>query len=65
MRRALLIAAALSAIAFACRTSQPPGTENQLPIGTVGQEPIQTVPLEPPGPAGPLTTTSFDGGMPR
>lgn len=65
MRRVLLIAAGLSAIAFACRSTQPPGTENQLPIDTVGQEPIQTVPSEPPGPAGPLTTTAMDGGTPR
>jgi hypothetical protein len=65
MRRVLLIAACLAAIAFACRSMQPPGTENQLPIDAVGQEPIQTVPSEPPGPAGPLTTTPMDGGMPR
>jgi type IV pilus biogenesis protein CpaD/CtpE len=63
MRRAVLIAACLAAIAFACRTTQPPGTENQLPIDTPGQEPIQTVPSEPPGPAGPLTAP-MDGGTP-
>ncbi|HEX8699301.1 MAG TPA: hypothetical protein VF815_10730 [Myxococcaceae bacterium] len=64
MRRALLIAAALSAIAFACKTSQPPGAENQLPLDSPGQEPVQMVPAEPPGPAGPLTAP-MDGGMPR
>ena len=63
MRRALLIVASLAAIAFACRTSQPPGAENQPPLDTPGQEPIQTVPAEPPGPAGPLTGPT-DGGMP-
>jgi hypothetical protein len=63
MRRVLLIAASLAAITFACRTSQPPGAENQMPLDGPGQEPIQTVPSEPPGPAGPLSGP-FDGGTP-
>lgn len=63
MRRAVLIAACLAAIAFACRTTQPPGTENQVPIDSLGPEPVQTVPSEPPGPAGPLTAP-MDGGTP-
>jgi hypothetical protein len=63
MRRAVLIAATLAAIAFACRTSQPPGTENQVPIDQVGPEPVQNVPAEPPGPAGPLTAP-LDAGTP-
>ncbi len=63
MRRLVLTAALLAAIAFACRTSQPPGTENQVPIDAVGPEPVQTVPAEPPGPAGPLTAP-VDGGTP-
>ncbi|HYH97167.1 hypothetical protein [Hyalangium sp.] len=63
MRRAVLIAATLATIAFACRTTQPPGTENQVPIDAVGPEPVQTVPAEPPGPAGPLTAP-VDGGTP-
>ncbi|HVG63117.1 MAG TPA: hypothetical protein VNA24_31430 [Hyalangium sp.] len=64
MRRIVLIAAAiLAGIVFACRTTQPPGTENQVPIDNVGPEPVQTVPAEPPGPAGPLTAP-LDGGTP-
>ncbi|MDY7225787.1 hypothetical protein [Hyalangium rubrum] len=55
MRRVVLAAAVLAAVAFACRTTQPEGTENQMPIDSVGTEPVQTVPAEPPGPAGPLT----------
>ena len=57
MRRALLIAAfvAVFAVAAACKTTQPPGTQNQVPIDAVGPEPVQTVPEEPPGPAGPIT----------
>lgn len=62
MRRAVLIAATLAAIAFACRTTQPAGTENQMPIDQVGPEPVQSVPAEPPGPAGPLTAP--DAGTP-
>lgn len=61
MRRAVLIAAILAATVFACRSTQPPGTENQVPIDNVGPEPVQTVPAEPPGPAGPLTAP-LDGG---
>jgi hypothetical protein len=63
MRRAVLIAATLTAIAFACRTTQPPGTEDQVPIDQVGPEPVQSVPAEPPGPAGPLTAP-LDAGTP-
>jgi hypothetical protein len=62
MRRLVLIAAALTVTAFACRTTQPPGTENQLPIDSVGPEPMQTVPSEPAGPAGPITSPTEDGG---
>lgn len=65
MRRAvLLIAAILAAVVFACRSTQPPGTENQVPIDNVGPEPVQTVPAEPPGPAGPLTAP-LDAGTPK
>lgn len=64
MRRVVLISAILAAIVFACRTTQPPGTENQMPIDNVGPEPVQTVPAEPPGPAGPLTAP-LDGGTPE
>jgi hypothetical protein len=63
MRRAVLIAALLAAVAFACRTTQPPGTENQVPIDQVGPEPVQNVPAEPPGPAGPITAP-VDAGTP-
>lgn len=66
MRRAVLIAVALAAVAFACRSTQPPGTENQMPIDQVGPEPVQNVPAEPPGPAGPITAPPpGDGGIPR
>jgi hypothetical protein len=63
MRRAVLIAAVLTAVALACRTTQPPGTESQVPIDSPGQEPVQTVPSEPPGPAGPITAPG-DAGTP-
>jgi hypothetical protein len=63
MRRPVLVAAILAAIVFACRTTQPPGTENQVPIDQVGPEPVQSVPAEPPGPAGPLTAP-LDAGTP-
>lgn len=63
MRRVVIIAAVLAAIAVACRTTQPPGTEGQVPIDQVGPEPVQSVPAEPPGPAGPITAP-LDGGMP-
>jgi hypothetical protein len=64
MRRAVLIAAVLAAVAFACRTTQPPGTENQVPIDQVGPEPVQNVPAEPPGPASPITSPPVDAGTP-
>jgi hypothetical protein len=64
MRRAVLIAAILVVAAYACRTTQPPGAEEQLPIQQVGQEPIQNVPAEPPGPASPLTAPPVDAGTP-
>jgi hypothetical protein len=63
MRRAVLIAAVLTAVALACRTTQPPGTEHQVPIDSPGPEPVQTVPSEPPGPAGPITAP-VDAGTP-
>ena len=61
MRRAVLIAVTLAALSFACRTTQPQGTENQVPIDTPGQESIQTVPAEPPGPSGPITAPVDEG----
>ncbi|RKH06850.1 hypothetical protein D7V97_22130 [Corallococcus sp. CA053C] len=70
MRRAVLIIAALglTAGAVACKTTQPPGTENQNPIqgpDTV-REPIQNVPDEPPGPASPINNAAgVDGGTPE
>jgi hypothetical protein len=64
MRRAVLIVAFLAAASLACRSTQPPGTENQMPIDSLGPEPVQTVPAEPPGPAGPLTVP-MDAGTPR
>lgn len=64
MRRAVLIALCLAAVPLACRTTQPPGAENQEPIQGPDQvrEPIQTVPNEPPGPAGPLPETDAGTG---
>jgi hypothetical protein len=63
MRRALLIVVGVLVGFLACRTTQPPGTENQEPIEDPGQrEKIQTVPAEPPGPASPLTES--DAGTP-
>jgi hypothetical protein len=61
MRRPVLIAAGLTRTVIACRTAQPPGTENQVPIDAVGPEPVQTVPSEP---AGPITAPVEDGGTP-
>jgi hypothetical protein len=65
MRRTVLVIACLSAVYAACRTTQPPGTENQLPIEnvTTEREPIQLVPDEPPGHTGPVTAP-VDGGVP-
>jgi hypothetical protein len=64
MRRAVLVVACLSAMYAACRTTQPPGTEDQVPIQnvTTEREPIQLVPDEPPGPAAPLPPVP-DGGV--
>lgn len=64
MRRVVLVVVSLAAVFAACRTSQPPGTENQVPPGTVGteREPIQTVPAEQGGPADPLPDAP-DGGV--
>lgn len=62
MRRAVLIALCLAAVPLACRTTQPPGTENNEPIQGPDQvrEPIQTVPDSPPGPGTPMP--DVDGG---
>jgi hypothetical protein len=63
MRRVVLIAVGVLVGMLACRTTQPPGTENREPIGDPAQrEPIQTVPSEPPGNAEPLTAP--DSGTP-
>lgn len=64
MRRAVLVIACLSAVYAACRTTQPPGTEEQVPIEnvTTEREPIQLVPDEPPGPSEPVTAP-IDGGV--
>ncbi|MCY1046384.1 hypothetical protein OV208_34085 [Corallococcus sp. bb12-1] len=66
MRRAVLLIAALglTAGAVACKTTQPPGTENQEPLqgpDTV-REPTQNVPSDPAGPAGPINAPGIDGG---
>jgi hypothetical protein len=56
MRRALLIAVGVVVSLLACRTTQPPGTENAPPIQEPSQtEPRQLVPGEPPGSATPIT----------
>ncbi|MBN9688536.1 MULTISPECIES: hypothetical protein [unclassified Corallococcus] len=70
MRRAVLLIAALglSAVgAVACKTTQPPGTEDQRPIQgpDTAREPIQNVPNEPAGPAGPINAPDVDGGFPE
>lgn len=59
MRRAVLIALCLAAVPLACKTTQPPGAENNEPLQGPDQmrEPVQTVPSEPPGPATPLPAT--------
>ncbi|XXF78876.1 hypothetical protein P2318_03700 [Myxococcaceae bacterium GXIMD 01537] len=64
MRRAVLVIASLAAMYAACRTTQPPETESQVPIQgpTMEREPIQNVTDEPPGPVSPLPTTAVDGG---
>ncbi len=66
MRRTVLIIASLAAVYTACRTTQPPGTENQLPIESVTteREPIQTVPDSPAGQTAPVTAPTGDGGVP-
>lgn len=63
MRRVVLVIASLAVMYAACRTTQPPGTENQMPIEnvTTEREPMQNVPANPPGPAAPLTAP-LDGG---
>ncbi|MBN8470080.1 hypothetical protein JYJ95_26520 [Corallococcus exiguus] len=70
MRRAVLIIAALGLSAVgvgACRTTQPPGTEDQMPIQgpDTNREVIQNVPNEPAGPAGPVNAPDVDGGFPE
>ena len=62
MRRAVLIALCLAAVPLACKTTQPPGAEDQEPIQgpTEVREPIQNVPDNPPGPATPIP--EVDGG---
>lgn len=62
MRRAVLIALCLAAVPLACRTTQPPGAENNEPIQGPDQvrEPIQNVPDNPPGPGTPMPDA--DGG---
>lgn len=63
MRRALLITIGVVVSLLACRTTQPPGTENAPPIQPpANPEPSQLVPAEPPGPAGPLPA---DAGTPE
>ena len=62
MRRALLITIGVVVSLLACRTTQPPGTENATPIQDPAQKESQLVPAEPPGPAGPLTVP--DAGTP-
>lgn len=64
MRRALLIVGGVVVTFLACRTTQPPGTENAQPIGAVtDQEPAQLMPAEPPGPSSPIVNNG-DGGTP-
>jgi hypothetical protein len=70
MRRAVLLIAALglsAAGAVACKTTQPPGTEDQMPIQgpDTARETIQNVPNEQGGPAGPIQAPGVDGGMPE
>ncbi|MFY2557457.1 hypothetical protein ACN469_07520 [Corallococcus terminator] len=58
MRRVALITALClaAAVPLACKTTQPPGTDQQEPLQGPDQvrEPVQTVPDNPPGPATPL-----------
>lgn len=62
MRRVLLVAVGLGMAFLACRTTQPPGTENAEPIQPPGNtEQNQLVPAEPPGPASPLTEPTDAG----
>ncbi|GMU00604.1 hypothetical protein KH5H1_47240 [Corallococcus caeni] len=70
MRRAVLLIAALgltAAGAVACKTTQPAGTEDQMPIQgpDTARETIQNVPNEPAGPAGPVNAPDVDGGIPQ
>lgn len=62
MRRFLFVALCLAAVPLACKTTQPPGAEEQEPIQgpTEVREPIQNVPENQPGPATPLP--DVDGG---
>ena len=63
MRRALLITIGVVVSLLACRTTQPPGTEDAKPLQDPAQkEEGQLVPAEPPGPAGPLAAP--DAGTP-
>ena len=67
MRRALLITIGVVVSLLACRTTQPPGTENAMPIQDPAQkERSQLAPDEPPGTTGPLNipTATDDGGTP-
>ncbi|WP_244239205.1 hypothetical protein [Corallococcus carmarthensis] len=51
---------------MACKTTQPPGTEDQMPIqgpDTV-RETIQNVPQEQGGPADPVEAPGVDAGTP-
>ncbi|GMU04937.1 hypothetical protein ASNO1_11890 [Corallococcus caeni] len=69
MRRAVLLIAALGLTAgvVACKTTQPAGTEDQMPIQgpDTARETIQNVPNEPAGPAGPVNAPDVDGGTPQ
>lgn len=69
MRRAVLLIAALGLTAgvVACKTTQPPGAEDQMPIQgpDTNREVIQNVPNEPAGPAGPVNAPDVDAGIPE
>ncbi|MFP2897325.1 hypothetical protein [Corallococcus sp. 4LFB] len=69
MRRAVLLIAALGLTAgvVACKTTQPAGTEDQMPIQgpDTAREPIQNVPNDRGGPAGPIEAPGVDGGTPQ
>ncbi len=61
MRRALLIVGGVVVMFLACRTTQPPGTENAQPIGPAGDaQQGQLMPAVPPGPSSPMEPR--DGG---